>query len=235
MKLSPDVVLGEMIRSHSGAEIEKQLCSLCRPCLRRKRLGVHPHESNEVNNASLVAPVGTMELPLLLSSTRLIPNTIEQALIELMRCKTIPLQAIKRKRIHARARGNQHHEGNQLLCAGRDISGLVTLPDLPDILFRRSQDLPELLYRKRSGFCPVTIGTVKQTLRSPKERIEFRCKGPLRFTQEQAQVPIHGGGGLSAQSAARNQPNGVFLQYVCIEVLATSTSGMLSALLSRNA
>ena len=48
--------------------------------------------------------------------------------------------------------------------------------------------------------------------------MELRGKGPLRSTQEAGAGSIHGGSGLAAQSPARDQPNGILLQYVRIEV-----------------
>ena len=163
-----------------------------------------------------------MELPLLLSSTRLIPNTIEQALIELMRCQTIPLQAIKRKRIHARARGNQHHEGNELLCAGRDISGLKLCRIFPTSCSAAVRIVGTAL-PKALGILTGHHRHLKQMFRSPKEEWNSDAKARLLYAGNRRRS-IHVAA-VFRQPAACNQPNGVFLQYVRIEVTCTEHFG----------
>src|SRR5207249_1882438 len=136
---------------------------------------------------------------------------------------------------HAGPRGNQHHERDQVLCAGRNISVLVILPNLPDILFRRRQDLSKLLYRKRSGFCPVPIGAVKQMTRSTKERMELPAKARFALRRKQAQIEYTVAAVFRRSRRRATSQTAYSFNMSALRSLAPSTSGMLLALLSRNA
>ena len=84
-----------MVCTLSRTEIEEQFCPLSRSRAGRQGLGVLMHELSQFHYASLVVPADAMKLTLLFPGSGLVPDTVKEILVQLMRPQAITLQAVE--------------------------------------------------------------------------------------------------------------------------------------------